>query len=106
MNAGRQASLFEEASTDPALSELGSAVVRRPLTHGAWVDLRPGWIVGADELFSRLSADVPWRDERRTMYDRVLDVPRLLCHYGEDAQLPHPLLDRCREALGLSLIHI
>ena len=100
MTAGRQASLFEEASTDPALSELGSAVVRRPLTHGAWVDLRPGWIVGADELFSRLSADVPWRDERRTMYDRVLDVPRLLCHYGEHAQLPHPLLDRCREALG------
>jgi alkylated DNA repair dioxygenase AlkB len=33
------------------------------------------------------------------MYDRVVDVPRLLSWYGEDAQLPDPLLLQAREAL-------
>jgi alkylated DNA repair dioxygenase AlkB len=100
MDTGRQASLFEEIRAGAALEPLASSVLRRPLTRGAWVDLRPGWIAGADELFDCLAADVPWRDERRTMYDRVLDVPRLLCHYGENATLPHPMLDECRGALN------
>jgi alkylated DNA repair dioxygenase AlkB len=100
MHTGRQPSLFEEAGTRAALTGLGRSVTRRALTNGAWVDLRAGWITGADELFERLATDVPWRDERRTMYNRVLDVPRLLCHYGENATLPHPLLDECRTTLN------
>ena len=47
---------------------------------------------GADELFDRLAETVPWRAERRRMYERVVDVPRLLCFYAEDEQLPDPLL--------------
>ena len=31
---------------------------------------------GADELFDRLAAEVPWRAEERPMYDRVVAVPR------------------------------
>ena len=34
------------------------------------------------------------------MYDRVVDVPRLLCFYGEDEALPDPTLDRARQALN------
>ena len=34
------------------------------------------------------------------MYERVVDVPRLLCFYGEDAALPDPALDACRDALN------
>ncbi len=34
------------------------------------------------------------------MYDRTVDVPRLLCFYGEDAALPDPALDACRDALN------
>ena len=49
---------------------------------------------GADELFERLLDAVPWRAERRRMYERVVDVPRLLCFYGEDEALPDPLLTR------------
>jgi alkylated DNA repair dioxygenase AlkB len=33
------------------------------------------------------------------MYDRVVDVPRLLCFYGEGEDLPDPALDAAREAL-------
>ena len=55
---------------------------------------------GADDVLARLVADVPWRAERRQMYDRVVDVPRLVHTYGEDEPLPHPLLDEAREALS------
>ncbi len=54
---------------------------------------------GADELFDRLAETVPWRAERRRMYERVVDVPRLLCFYAEDELLPDPLLVQARDAL-------
>ena len=34
------------------------------------------------------------------MYDRVVDVPRLLCFYGEEERLPEPILDAARKALS------
>jgi alkylated DNA repair dioxygenase AlkB len=97
MNA-LQCSLLDLADT-PGLAPLDGTVERVELSHGAWVDLRPGWLVGADELFTRLLNVVPWRAERRKMYDRVVDVPRLLCFYGEDEPLPDPLLAAARDAL-------
>ena len=73
---------------------------RVPLSQGAWIDVQRGWLAGAAELFGRLTARVPWRAERRRMYDRTVDVPRLLCFYGESAALPDPALDLCRAALN------
>ena len=78
---------------------LGSSLRRTHLARGAWIDVRPGWIAGADALFGRLIDAVPWRAERRQMYDRVVDVPRLLCFYGEGQQLPDPALEEARQAL-------
>lgn len=79
---------------------LGDTVHRTELAHGAWVDVRPGWFGGADELFHRLMRNVPWRAERRWMYDRVVDVPRLVRFYGEDELLPDPALDEALAALN------
>jgi alkylated DNA repair dioxygenase AlkB len=79
---------------------LGPLVRRTPLAHGAWIDLRPGWIGGADALFERLLHRVPWRAEQRRMYDRVIDVPRLLAFYDERAPLPDPALDEALQALN------
>lgn len=76
------------------------APTRTVLARGAWVDVQPGWVSGSDDLFLRLQADVPWRAENREMYDRMVDVPRLLCHYGVGARLPDPLLLEAREALS------
>jgi alkylated DNA repair dioxygenase AlkB len=42
---------------------------------------------------------VPWRAERRPMYDRIVDVPRLLSFYGKDDSLPDPALDEAMRAL-------
>jgi alkylated DNA repair dioxygenase AlkB len=97
MSGMLQCSLLDLADA-PGLSAL-SGLRRTKLAHGAWVDTLPGWLTGADELFARLLQTVPWRAERRTMYDRVVDVPRLLCFYPEGAELPDPLLTEAREAL-------
>src|SRR4051794_29166235 len=92
-----QASLFD----GPGAAGLGSlAEIRRTLlSHGAWVDLLPGWLTGADALFERLAARVPWHAERRQMYDTVVDVPRLLKFYEQGEPLPDPVLSDARSAL-------
>ena len=91
MSVPVQESLLD-AGGGPALGALGAAVRRTRLARGAWVDLRPGWLSGSGTVFGRLVETVPWRAEKRHMYDRVVDVPRLLCFYGEDAPLPDPVL--------------
>jgi len=100
MSAVLQGSLLDlcgEAGPGP----LGSSVRRTALTRGAWIDLRPGWIAGADALFERLAAAVPWRAEKRYMYDRVVEVPRLLCFYPEEEPLPDPVLEDARRRLSV-----
>jgi alkylated DNA repair dioxygenase AlkB len=72
---------------------------RRVLTRGAWVDVHRSWLPEADDVFATLVRDVPWRAERREMYERVVDVPRLLHTYGIGEALPHPVLTRARDAL-------
>lgn len=98
MSVAFQASLLDLGDeVGPGL--LGATVRRTMLSHGAWIDLRPGWFLGADTLFQRLVESVPWHAERRQMYDRVIDVPRLLCFYGEGQPLPDPALDAAKRAL-------
>jgi len=93
-----QASLLS-LDEELALGPLGPTVRRTVLDRGAWLDVRPGWLSGADELFERLAESVPWKAERRKMYDRVVDVPRLLKFYDEGETLPHPVLADAKRAL-------
>ena len=78
---------------------------RRQLGDGAFIEVRAGWLTSdpsAEEgLLDALLATVPWRAERRQMYDRVVDVPRLVSFHDltvEDP--PHPLLNRLRRRLN------
>lgn len=92
-----QATLFDTGRAEvPALSD----VRRRVLSRGAWVDVLRNWLPEPDDVFSALVADVPWRAERRQMYDRVVDVPRLVHTYAAGEPLPHPVLERAREQLS------
>ena len=91
-----QPSLFD--APEIAIGSLGG-LRRSTLSRGAWVDVLPGWVSGADELFGRLVREIPWRAERREMYDRVVDVPRLVCGYGIDEDLPHAVLTEARDQL-------
>jgi alkylated DNA repair dioxygenase AlkB len=94
-----QPSLFG-SSGEPGLAGLGDAVERRQLSDGAWIDLRPGFITAADELFDALASTVPWHEERMRMYDSTVRVPRLLARYRHGESLPHPVLEEARSALN------
>jgi alkylated DNA repair dioxygenase AlkB len=99
MSMAIQTSLFD-AAPQVTLGSLPDGVVRHELARGAWIDLFPGWMSGADALFDTLLSGVDWVEERRQMYERVVLVPRLLRFYGEDEELPDPALTRAREALN------
>lgn len=98
-----QGSLLDQVE-EVGLRPLEPAISRTSLSRGAWVDVRPGWLTGADELFARLtiggSGRVAWQGERRVMWDRDVETPRLLRFYREDEALPDPVLDDAREALS------
>jgi alkylated DNA repair dioxygenase AlkB len=71
----------------PGRPEAAFAGARRlDLGQGAWVELVPGWVAAALpgsthlELFERLLGAADWERHRRQMYDRVVDVPRLVAN--------------------------
>jgi alkylated DNA repair dioxygenase AlkB len=94
-----QASLFDAPTDEPRLHPLAGSLERTRLTDGAWIDVRVGWLARSDRLFDQLRQTVPWREERRRMYERVVDVPRLVCFYGEGDALPAAILTAARQAL-------
>jgi alkylated DNA repair dioxygenase AlkB len=88
MELALQSSLFEHEE-------------RRHLGDGAWIDVRSGWLEDADSLFEELCEVIPWRAEKRPMYERVVDVPRLVSfHHLVDAPVPHPRLKQIRRRLN------
>ncbi len=90
-----QATLFAEEAIRPAL-----APDRMPLSRGAWVDVQRDWLSSPDEVFTSLVTLVPWRAERRAMYDAMVDVPRLVHTYRGAEPLPHPALGFARDELS------
>jgi len=92
-----QGTLFE---APPSGVRIFDGLQRRTLSRGAWVDVQRTWVPDADDVFAALVGDVPCRAERRQMYDRVVDVPRLVHTYGVGEALPHPILTEAREALS------
>ena len=99
MTSAFQGSLLDPGDeAGPGL--LGASVRRTVLARGAWIDMRPGWIGAADALFERLAETVPWRAEKRHMYDRVVEVPRLLCFYPEGEPLPDSVLTEALRELN------
>jgi alkylated DNA repair dioxygenase AlkB len=61
-------------SFDPDLKGLR----RLELSGGAWVEHQPGWLEGHEAVFRELECSTRWQQQRRTMYDREVDVPRLV----------------------------
>jgi alkylated DNA repair dioxygenase AlkB len=66
------------------------------LDADSWLEYLPGFVRGHAQLFDELCTRVPFREERRMMYEREVDVPRLV------ASAPvtiHPLLGAVAERL-------
>ncbi len=93
---------------EPVLqSSLFNHTDRRDLGKGAWLEVRCGWLQQGgsreDSLFGELRNSVSWRAERRQMYDRVLDVPRLVSFHNladHVAAPPHLRLEQLRGRLN------
>jgi alkylated DNA repair dioxygenase AlkB len=79
----------------PCLSHAGR-VTRTMLDSCCWLEQRPGFVQGHAQLFAELQACVAFRAERRMMYEREVDVPRLVAHASIAA---HPLLGAIAEHL-------
>lgn len=77
-----QPSLF--ASCDPLGFDARFGGIRhRSLSAGAWLEVQRGWVRGADRLFLRLEREALWQKHQQQMYERIVDVPRLLAQ-GSD----------------------
>jgi len=99
MSLALQASLLDLAD-EVGLGPLDTRVRRTSLARGAWVDHRPGWVEGSDTVLRSLLHEIPWRSERRRMYDRVVAVPRMVAWYDAGTELPHAVLADARAALS------
>jgi alkylated DNA repair dioxygenase AlkB len=71
-----QLALFGRSEA-PSFDRAFSGLERIVLAEGAWIDLARGWLSGHDQVFDQLHAATNWRAERRVMYEKEVDVPRL-----------------------------
>ena len=62
--------------TEPAVADK-ACTERIQLDATSWIDVTREWLRGADVLAVHLAENVPWRQGRRRMWDRLLDDPRL-----------------------------
>ncbi len=84
---------------DIAVSPQFAGVRHVALDDTAWVEHLPAWARGHQRLMDELVHTTRWRSERRPMYDRVVDVPRLLASFPEDGP-GHPVLEDMRALLA------
>lgn len=70
-----QVSVFDSGS--PAFDPQLRGLERLQLGHGAWIDYLPNWLQGHQHVFLELARTAGWVHQRRVMYERTVDVPRL-----------------------------
>lgn len=97
MSFAVQMRMFAEA--EPAFDAAFRSARRIELGEGAWIEHVDRWVDGADEIFATLARGMAWRADRRVMYERIVDVPRLRASYPRDGA-GHPLLDAMATALS------
>jgi alkylated DNA repair dioxygenase AlkB len=93
-----QCSLF--GSEPPQFDAASSQVRRLTLPHGAWVEHHPGWLSGHARVFETLLRETPWQQHRRSMYEREVDVPRLVARAPAEGEMAE-LLRRLSASLSL-----
>lgn len=72
---------------------------RTDLGAGAWIDRLPEWVKGHETVLQALWTTMRWQAQQRQMYDRVVDVPRLVATWPDDGP-GHPLLPALAAALA------
>jgi alkylated DNA repair dioxygenase AlkB len=83
----------------PSFDRRFTELRRIRLDEGAWVDYQPGFVSGHETLMDALVESTRWHQPKREMYERTVDVPRLVAGLPEDGP-GHPLLEEIRAALN------
>jgi alkylated DNA repair dioxygenase AlkB len=83
----------------PAIDASFTPLVRVQLDPTAWVDHCPGWVEGHEALLDHLAGTTRWQQQTAHLYDRTVDVPRLIAGLPEDGP-GHPLLEAMMRALS------
>lgn len=88
--SARQTSLL--ALGEAEVPDAVGSIRRIELGKGAWVDHQAHWLPGADAWFDDVMQLASWSSMSRPMYDRMVDVPRLITNYVRaDADTPPQL---------------
>src|SRR5688500_18718593 len=97
---GAQLGLFQgPATARPAFDASFGSSRRTTLADGAWFEYAQAWLSGHEALFDELLAGVRWRHEERSMYERIVEVPRLYAVLPEDGE-PPPVVGQMQRALS------
>jgi alkylated DNA repair dioxygenase AlkB len=91
-----QRSLFGGGA--PSIDRAMGRLRRIDLDDSAWIDHCPSWVDGHQQLLDHLSATTRWQSMRREMYERMVEVPRLMAMLPDDGD-GHPLFDEMARAL-------
>ena len=83
----------------PSFDSYFAKLERTALSADAWFDYAPGWLTGHEALFAELAETIHFRREKRQMYERIVDVPRLIAALPDDGPAP-PIVERARVALS------
>jgi alkylated DNA repair dioxygenase AlkB len=93
----RQLGLFGGGA--PTFDSAFKKLERTYLSADAWFDYAPGWLTGHEALFVQLLETVHFRREKRQMYERIVDVPRLIATLPDDGPVP-AIVEDARSALS------
>jgi alkylated DNA repair dioxygenase AlkB len=98
MVASGQLGLFGHEA--PSFDASFAGLARTELSADAWFDYAPEWLRGHEALFGELAERVRWRREKRPMYERIVEVPRLIAALPADGALP-AVVEAVRVALSV-----
>lgn len=84
---------------EPCIADGFATLRRTSLDADSWFDHAPGFVAGHAVLFEALRVSIRWHHERRMMYEREVDVPRLVASVPKDGG-SHPLLRHIQSVLS------
>jgi alkylated DNA repair dioxygenase AlkB len=93
----RQLGLF--GNEPPSIDASFAGLERTALSDDAWFEYAPGWLAGHESVFTLLGQTVHWRREKRTMYEHIVDVPRLVASLPDDGPVP-PIVAEAQAAIS------
>lgn len=92
-----QCALF--GSADPSFDAGLRGIRHATLSGGAWLEHHPSWLEGHERVFRELERCIDWQSHRRMMYEREVDVPRLVARAPSEGRLAE-LLQSLARTLG------